>query len=196
MPHFGKLIVFEGTNSAGKTTLSKWFVRALRNKNMRPVLWAAFPGAIKGTLGHLVYQLHHNKAISPRDLCPLSLQLLHVAAHIAAIESRLAQAIKNGTTVVLDRFWWSTWVYGRFTGCDPSALDSIIDIEKRAWGAIKPTKVFLLTRRVPESFEANAQLEALYSQLARRQANSVAIQRVQNDGSLEAAKKQILSSHL
>jgi len=115
----GRLYVFEGPDGVGKTTLSKWFAKNLRSQGAGSVIWSSFPGSERGSVGNLVYKLHHNPAsIGAKTVHPLSLQLFHVAAHIDAIESRFRKETQNGTTIVLDRFWWSTWVYGRFAGGD------------------------------------------------------------------------------
>jgi len=191
------LFVFEGTDGVGKTTLSKWFAETLRSRGPRPVIWSSFPGNEKGSVGNLVYRLHHNPAnLEVGAIHPISLQLFHVAAHIDAIESRFAKCIRDGATVVLDRFWWSTWVYGRFDGGDTVTLDRMIALEKRTWGKIKPAKIFLVTRHISENSEKRKRLDQLYVQLARREARFAPVMRVQNDGVLEVAQNQILSSLL
>jgi len=197
MSKFGKLFVFEGPDGVGKTTLSKWFAKTLRSQGVCSVIWSSFPGSERGSVGNLVYKLHHNPAsIGAKTVHPLSLQLFHVAAHIDAIESRFHKQIQNGTTIVLDRFWWSTWVYGRFADGDAATLAAMIDLEKRVWRKIKPANVFLVTRHTSKSSETRNRLEQLYAQLARKEARFVSVTRVRNDGAIEEAQKQILSSQL
>jgi dTMP kinase len=197
MSNLGKLFVFEGPDCVGKSTLSKWFAKTLRNRGLSSVIWSSFPGNEKGSIGNLVYKLHHNPAsFGVETIHPISLQLLHVAAHIDAIESRFAKCIHDGTTVVLDRFWWSTWVYGRLDGADRTTLDKMITLEKRTWGKIKPTKIFLITRRSSESSARCKRLNQLYTQLTRKEAHFAPVKHVPNDGVLEVAQKQILSSLL
>lgn len=195
MANYGKLYVFEGPDGVGKTTLSRWFARTLRGRGIRSVFWSSFPGNEKGSIGNVVYRLHHNpRDFGIRAICPLSLQLLHVAAHIDTIESRFNGLIPSGNTIVLDRFWWSTWVYGRATGADPTILDAIIALEKRIWNKIKPTKIFLVTRPTSTSSQAFRHVERLYASLARKEAGAVAIVKVNNNGSIREAQKQILSA--
>ena len=197
MSNIGKLFVFEGPDGAGKTTLSKWFAKALRARSTRSVIWSSFPGNERGSVGNLVYKLHHDSAsVGVKTVHPHSLQMFHVAAHVDAIESRFARWLEAGTTIVLDRFWWSTWVYGRFAGGDAKTLDMMIDLEKRVWRQIKPANVFLITRRVSTRSNTQNQLEGLYTQLGRKQASVVTVTRVRNNGDLEDAQNQILSSIL
>jgi len=193
----GRLYVFEGPDGVGKTTLSKWFARNLQSQDDGPVVWSSFPGSEKGSVGNLVYRLHHKAAgLRVKTIHPLSLQLFHVAAHIDAIESRFQKQIQDGATIVLDRFWWSTWVYGRFAGGDAAILNAMIDVEKRVWRNLKPARVFLITRHAARSSQARKHLEQLYVQLARKEAHSGPVTRVQSDGTLIEAQNQILSSLL
>jgi dTMP kinase len=193
----GDLFVFEGPDGVGKTTLSRWFTKTLRKRGTRSVIWSSFPGRENGSVGKLVYELHHNPAnIGVKTVHPESLQLFHIAAHIDAIESRFVEWIKGGSTIVLDRFWWSTWVYGRLAGGDAITLDAMIRLEKRAWGKIKPAKIFLVARSNSKSSQIYKRLEQLYTQLARREARFAPVTRVQNNGVLKVAQNQILSSFL
>jgi thymidylate kinase len=197
MSHRGNLIIFEGPDGVGKTTLSKWLAVALQKKGDGAVIWSSFPGNAKDSLGGLVRKLHHDPTSGGvKAIHPLSLQLLHIAAHVDAIESRFLKLLREGGTIILDRFWWSTWVYGRFAGADATSLQMMIEIEKRAWRTIKPSQIFVITRRNSKTSEADIRLEQLYTQLARKEMRLVPVKLVQNNGDLEMAKNQILSSLL
>jgi len=80
---------------------------------------------------------------------PCSLQLLHIAAHVDTIESEIKPALRDGEWVVLDRFWWSTYVYGLDDGVRESQLQLMIEVEKRAWGSILPDIIFLVNSATP-----------------------------------------------
>src|SRR5277367_194524 len=94
----GKLIVFEGPDGVGKSHLLGQTYKWLSDRGIHAVQ-ASFPGNAENTLGQLVYDLHH--AHSDRfqipALNPLSLQVLHVAAHIDEIERVIRPAINGGT---------------------------------------------------------------------------------------------------
>ncbi len=95
-----QLFVFEGPDGVGKTTLAQRFAARLRARGV-PSTYLSFPGAEEGTLGKHVYDLHHNsEAIGVRTVHPSSLQLLHVAAHIDAIESQIRPLLKQGQTIM------------------------------------------------------------------------------------------------
>jgi dTMP kinase len=195
MSRSGILFVFEGPDGVGKTTLSNWFAEYLRTQGRKPVVWSSFPGNQEGTLGGLVYRLHHDhQEFGVKTLHPLSLQLVHVAAHVDAIHTQIRKLLQKGTTIVLDRFWWSTWVYGRFAGGDPRALDAIIEIERLVWGKIRPAKVFLISRDSRNDDAKSRRLARLYLQLTRKEASHVAVVHISNNGPLARAKDSILSS--
>jgi thymidylate kinase len=190
------LYIFEGPDGVGKTTLSKWFAEVLQENLKQSVAWSSFPGKEDGSVGNLVYQLHHDsKKLGVETIHPRSLQLFHIAAHIDAIESRFKKSLQCGTHLVLDRFWWSTWVYGRFAGEPAAILDEMIALEKKAWGKINPKKIFLISRSGAETkTEAHDKLSMLYRQLAKKQSELTPVEYIINSGGLDKAKRQILSS--
>jgi thymidylate kinase len=145
----GKLIVFEGPDSVGKSTLVL-HMKTLLEQAQLPNEILSFPGNRPGTIGRLVYELHHAPGdFGIEQISPIGLQALHIAAHLDAITHTILPAINSGTWVVLDRFWWSTWVYGRAAGIDSRILDSLIGAEKLLWGQFHPSVVFLIQRTKP-----------------------------------------------
>ena len=118
----GRLIVFEGPDGVGKSTLAQ----ALTNRLMAMGLSCehlSFPGKEEGTIGSLVYDVHHRPAgYGIGAITAASLQALHIAAHLDAIEQRIVPALNEGRWVILDRFWWSTWAYGCAAGVDKATL--------------------------------------------------------------------------
>lgn len=175
-----RLIVFEGPDGVGKTTLALALVDRLRTHGVSPT-YLSFPGGQPGTLGHHVRQLHHDPRIAGiTRLNPTSLQLLHVAAHIDTIESQVLPAFDAGRTVVLDRFWWSTWVYGIVTGADIVSVEQMLAIERHHWRGILPSVVFLLSRPGADRDLFTARLTAEYEAVADRADHAVS--RVVNAG--------------
>lgn len=168
----GRLFVFEGPDGSGKTTFARLLLDWLRMRGMTSE-YLAFPGLIEGTLGKKVYDLHHdiqNGKVAPAN--PTSLQLLHIAAHIDAMESTIIPILTRGEHVVLDRFWWSTWVYGIVGGAAPRSLRAMIDLEILHWGRVRPDLVFLIRRKTPlreEHSQRWQQLFVQYGKLAARE---------------------------
>jgi thymidylate kinase len=191
----GKLIVFEGANEVGKSTLAALLYTDLKTKGIECEL-LAFPGNEDGTLGRHINDLHHGAVrFGVRHIQPTSLQLLHVAAHIDAIETKIIPALSQGKVVVLDRFWWSTWVYGTAHSVSEQSLKLMLDIERSHWEMALPTVVFLMTRRIPLTplYEMPAwrNIAALYDDLANRECPQYPIKTVSNDRSLEITYSEI-----
>lgn len=146
----GRLIIFEGVDASGKTTLCDELHRFLCNKGKFVNIFH-FPGIQKGTLGELVYRIHHlhDSEFGLKTIDPCAIQLLHVAAHVDTIESKIKPALHRGEWVILDRFWWSTYIYGFDNGVQEPQLQYMINVEKFAWGTIIPDIIFLVDSEIP-----------------------------------------------
>lgn len=194
----GQLFVFEGPDGVGKTELSARFLTLLKAKGVASQL-ISFPGNHEGTLGRIVYDFHHSpKLFNVKKVAASSVQLLHIAAHLDAIERTILPAIRSGTSVVLDRFWWSTKVYGLASGIDRRLLDAMIDVELASWGTVVPTKIFLIQRAEPMREEPKGdwqQWSALYDCVAFEERKRIDVVQISNNGTIEEAMS-ILDSAL
>lgn len=192
-----RLIVFEGVDAAGKSTVCDAYRKALISHGVTAKL-LSFPGKVPGTLGQLVYDIHHVPEARGVERRPTaaSLQALHIAAHLDAIESVIIPSLEAGETIVLDRYWWSTWVYGVVGGADPEVLGALIEAERVAWGQWQPGLVFHVTRTSPLRAEPLATWEKLcseYDALAKREADRYPVCVLSNDGKLEYTVANALS---
>jgi thymidylate kinase len=192
----GQLFVFEGPDGVGKSELSRRFLSSLTSRGVTAQLMT-FPGKDEGTLGKLVYDLHHQRGeMGIGQIAPSSLQLLHIAAHLDAIERVIVPALRSGITIVLDRFWWSTKVYGLAAGINRRILDAMIAVELAAWGSVKPTRLFVVTRQAPlrpEPAELWKKWKSLYEDLVTEQQHAVSLSVVQNEESIESSLEQLCS---
>jgi thymidylate kinase len=187
----GRLVVFEGANEVGKSTLAALLYTELRSRQIHCEM-VAFPGNKAGTLGRHVYELHHRPDhFSIYGIDPTSLQVLHVAAHIDAIETIIKPAMQAGHVIILDRFWWSTLIYGNVLQANMKSLDMLVEMEQLHWNNIIPDCIFLVTRASPISplydLEKWNSIARNYVCLAEREASKNKIEIIANDTALEDA---------
>ena len=196
MRQVGQLFVFEGPDGVGKTELSKQFTALLKSKGIRAQR-LSFPGNEDATLGKLVYDLHHDsQSHGVARINPSSMQLMHIAAHLDAIESTILPALRAGISVILDRFWWSTKVYGLASGINNNVLSRMIQIEIAAWEEFLPTTIFLIRRKNPLRRESKQEWDRwrdLYADIALEEKLAPVVI-VDNDRSVQEAISLLISA--
>lgn len=192
-PSLPRFVVLEGVDGSGKTTLAA----ALRQGYLRllpdHLLYAgAFPGSHPGTLGSLVYELHHGRAPGApavEQIAPPALQLLHVAAHVDAIIGRIGPIMKMGGHVILDRFWWSTYAYARLH-LPSEDVWPMVNAEAPFWRDLPaPVVVYLRRSRTLKaeelSSDKHALLDAYYGEvITHERARGMIVHELSNDGAL------------
>lgn len=183
-----KLFVFEGPDAVGKTTLANSVKNILIAEGIRSE-YLSFPGRDHGSLGAHIYAIHH----SPKDfgincMTPASVQTLHIAAHLDAIERRILPSLHAGTLILLDRYWWSTLAYGAAEGIGTEFLNMLRDIELHAWKGIKPTNLFLLERKSTKTAIA---LTKNYESLVSQEEGKYPITRISNNTTLQDAAASV-----
>jgi thymidylate kinase len=182
-----KLIVFEGPDGVGKSTLAQQLAATLTARGVRCDV-STFPGREVGTLGEHVYELHHYPdRFGVTNIPAVSLQFLHVAAHLDAITNRILPALNAGRWIVLDRYWWSAWVYGITAGARRETLEAMIAAEKTEWAGIVPAIVFLVRRSAPlheESMDRWRTLVSAYNALALAEESCYPVYQLDNEGSV------------
>ena len=193
-PAQGRLIVFEGPDGVGKSTLAEHFTSRLHEAGV-PCEFLAFPGRQPSSLGRLVYDLHHDApGLGLGEVNPTSLQVLHIAAHIEAIEGHILPALRAGIWVVLDRYWWSTWVYGAAFGVSERSLEAMIELEQLHWGSVKPDLLFLIEREnetEDDSEELHAQILKRYRELASEEQRCLRVAILNNESTFEDALNEM-----
>lgn len=144
-----KIVVFEGLDGAGKSLHSMMLSTSLEDMNIANSL-LSFPGRLKGTIGEHIYKLHHEPhQFGVENIDPLCMQALHIAAHFDCINTLIAPRLAKGDVIILDRYWWSAYVYGTMSQVDAGALSLLIEAEKSLWCRLGRPLVFLLESSIP-----------------------------------------------
>jgi dTMP kinase len=187
----GNLFVFEGPDRVGKTEISNRVSREIGAEKF------SFPGNKDGSLGSLIYNIHHDKEKHGVDsIHPVSLQVLHISAHIDLIEDSIKPSISNDGSVILDRFWWSTLIYGRNNNIDYKSLNAMIDLEKLHWEDTRPDILFLIDRPRPFGQKTDdwEDLRSLYLSFANERNHPYPVEIVKNTSSIEDAVDDVLDA--
>lgn len=189
------IYVFEGIDNVGKTTIIQALKKRIDKVAKIDCINISFPGHEPRTLGNLVYQIHHNEEqYFNIPINEASLQLLHVASHIDLIQRKLGPLSNSECIVLLDRFWWSTYVYGLAGELEEDMIRAIIAPELLFWKNINIQKIFLLERnerkRDYDVKKENMIIEK-YRKFAEQESKCIL---VDNNASIENAVDRIYSS--
>lgn len=102
----GKLIIFEGGEGAGKTTLSNSVFKELKKKNY-PVILTREPGSKADSLTQEIRRLLLED-YDPEPLAELFLLLADRAQHLSKV---IIPALQQGKIIICDRFFPATFAY-------------------------------------------------------------------------------------
>ncbi|QER42492.1 dTMP kinase [Thermodesulfobacterium sp. TA1] len=111
----GRLIVFEGIDGSGKTTLSKLLVKALENLGIK-VFWGCEP-TIEGPFGKVL-----REKLQKKEASPLELKELFLKDRFWNVKHVVLPKLNEGVWVVLDRYYLSTLSYQGAQGFDLKGL--------------------------------------------------------------------------
>jgi dTMP kinase len=157
----------------------------------------SFPGREPGTLGKVIYDIHHDPGrFGIEGMSAAAKQALHMAAHIDTIEQEIIPLLKAGEHVLLDRFWWSTWVYGIVGGVSTKFLEVLVEAERIKWGSVRPTLAVLLDRNEPierdEDMKDWSRIRKEYLALACKEKNHYPVEVVQNTATENETARRVL----
>ena len=188
------LFAFEGPDEVGKTSLASALAERLRYQGFAAE-YVALPGHVIGTLGHHVYELHHNPAdFGVHELDPTSIQLLHVASHIDQLNRIVIPTLARGGVVVLDRYWWSAPVYAEAFGVPTHVVDALAGLERAVWRDAVARLVFLVRRALPltqgVALETFKHLRELYDRFEANEGNQAVIA-VENERDFASALAKV-----
>lgn len=186
-----KLVIFEGIDHVSKSIICEAVYKLLNQKKL-PCSSYSFPGKVEGTLGKLVYDIHHNReALKSEDIDPLSLQVLHIAAHIDTLKRNIIPDVSAGKIVLLDRSWWSTFAYGVANGLSAQSLTEIIQPERNLLTQIPRIMFIYISRQKREDdypIDKTLRILQTYEMLCDGTANTI---KIKNDTEIECAVENV-----
>lgn len=189
------IYVFEGIDNVGKTTIIQMLKKKIDELAECDCVVIAFPGNEPRTLGSLVYDIHHHQdEYFEVPINETSLQLLHIASHIDLIQRMIRQLSSLHCIVLLDRFWWSTYVYGLAGELGENIVQAILAPELMCWTDINVKRIFLIERQDRErdyEIEKDSKIVSLYRELAQNESKCTI---VKNDKCLEETVTKIFDS--
>jgi dTMP kinase len=132
----GRLITVEGIDGAGKTTLARALLDAMKQRGVRARLLRE-PGGVE--LSERIRALLANPSL---EMAAQTEALLYAAARAELVHTQVAPLLQAGTYVLLDRFVDSSLAYqgaGRSLGTEQTAA-----INAFATGGLVPDRTLLL----------------------------------------------------
>lgn len=141
----GKFIVFEGIDGSGKSTISKLLFEKL-NKEMGKVYHTFEP--TDSPIGSVIRNILNRRIVSD-DKTIAALFLADRLDHIQNKQTGILQFLEQGTHVICDRYYYSSYAYH----VPPLAMDWVIDANKICAEILRPDVVFFLDIPVNVSME-------------------------------------------
>lgn len=130
-------LVLEGPDYTGKSTQAARLARSLRRRG-RKVLHLREPGGTR--IGERIREVLLDPSL--RGMSIETELFLYMAARAQLVREVLAPALRAGTTVVLERFFYSTIVYQGIVG--GLGTRAVAETAKIAVGGLLPDRVLLL----------------------------------------------------
>lgn len=165
----GSLIVLEGLDKTGKSTQSV----ALRDTFNETTSHVHMPSGLTAFTRD-TYNLLESADRSPNS--GVAKQLAHLACHAESVPQ--IQDLLSSGSVILDRWWWSTFAYGWYTG-DISAAGiteiAFSNVIESIWSALTPSVVFLFDQPYEVDSNNSDPVRDGYHELAARFAETVLV---------------------
>ena len=148
-------LAFEGIDGVGKSTQLSLLADYMRDRHGADVLTLQEPGGTE--LGE-----HVRSLVLDPDHGPLEAStevFLFMAARSHLVDMRIRPALREGRTVLCDRFLWSSVVYQGIVG--GLGVQAVLDMGRVATGGTMPDRTFLFDISVSEASKRKTGREAV-----------------------------------
>ena len=189
-----QFIVLEGPDGAGTSFHSRTLFERLQSEG-KAVLLTAEP--TDGPIGSSIRSILKNSEL---EIPANALQLLFTADRAWHIEHVINPALKEGKTVICDRYTLSTLVYGQIQKLDLACLESISSQFPRSDITIltlPPIEVCLdrvSTRHTQDFFEKEETLRAIHDAYAQYAKDHPELRVIDTSGEKQAVSDAIFST--
>lgn len=134
----GKLLVIEGPDGAGKTTLARSIAALLREEEIRTELIRE-PGGT--ALSEQIRLLLKGQTSPDTEIDTRAETLLFCAARAQLCRETIEPQLESGTWVILDRFEGSTLVY---QGIMRGLGEEVLEVSRFARGGVEPDRILVI----------------------------------------------------
>jgi dTMP kinase len=130
----GHLVVLEGIDGAGTTTQTELLARALGRRGLAV---HATREPSDGPIGALLRQVLSGRMVVPGDHGPRApgwstMALLFAADRLDHLQAEILPNLRDGVTVLCDRYVASSVAYQGLTEGDPSVVDWVLAVNRHA----------------------------------------------------------------
>jgi dTMP kinase len=156
----GRFITFEGIDGSGKTTQLRMAERFLQEQGV-PHIVTREPGGtpVAEMIRELILCPDHEEMV---DSCEV---LLYLAARAQHVHEKIHPALREGTTVLCDRFAQATFAYqGYGRGL---ALEELAVLNEFATGGLSPSLTFIVDVPVDTALERMRAMGKVQDRLER-----------------------------
>ena len=192
-PYPGMLLVLEGPEGVGKTVVSRELAIKLAQRGIGCEYIALPSGRMRPS--EIACRIAREEGDAPEELDLFARRQLQLDTHAEAIQQRIRPALEAGNYVLLDHYWWSSYVYGELDGLGSHQLQEFKDRARVLWEDTKPSVVILLDRERPFSDPVDLlqwfRLREVYRQFAASQGKSTPVSFVENTKCLATVVAQI-----
>lgn len=188
--------VFEGPSGVGKTTFSTMAEEYLNQNGYKAKrLKTSYTSKEHSLARHIDSILEQPEKYDISSINGISRYMLQTSRDIDVIKKMIRPLLDEGYILLLDRYWWSTYVFGKVDGFDEDLLNPIADIYKAYSKNREPKIIFNIERNssLKPGVEHWDKFTSAYNYLVQRECKHYNIVNIDNNHDHSIAFQQIIN---